>query len=430
MPPSTPASTPARFRRPAWNTRDVAGAAVIAVAIFVAFRFLWAVRLLAFVAFLGTLFGLALSAGTDRLERWRIPRGLGATLVMLAVLAALAGFGLWTGPTVRTQYRELQEKLPEALGRLDVWLNARPGLTGTLIGAALRTTDTDSTPRNPTSTGQPATDSAPISPPSGETVDATIKPSSVQTGDSVRGSGSVGAAILSGVGGARRYVVPVITVTIETITALVLIVFLAIYIAADPGLYRRGVLELVPHRSRIRMGQLLSALTSGLRRWLLIQLIAMVVMGIVTTIALLTMHVRAALPLGILAGLLTFIPTFGAIIASVPAIAMGLLDSPQKAVTVAVVYFIIHFLSSKLLVPVLMKEGVDLPPALTILAEAAMALVFGFIGLFVAVPLLVVAMITVKMLYVEDVIGQPTALPYTREPAPRVEDDRHDASTG
>jgi predicted PurR-regulated permease PerM len=131
----------------------------------------------------------------------------------------------------------------------------------------------------------------------------------------------------------------------------------------------------------------------------------MAVIGVVTTIALLLLGVEAAVSLGIIAGLLEFIPNLGPLLSGIPAVAMGFLDSPQKALIVAAVYVAIQFLENHLLIPYLMKEGVDLPPVLTLIGQALMALVFGFLGLLVAVPLIAAVVVTVKLLYVEGVVG-------------------------
>ena len=147
-----------------------------------------------------------------------------------------------------------------------------------------------------------------------------------------------------------------------------------------------------------------------LRRWLVTQLIAMLVIGAVTTIALLILRVKAAFALGLIAGLLEFIPTIGPILSAAPAIAMGFLDSPEKALTVALVYVGVQFMENHLLIPLLMKGGVDVPPVLTILGQALMTIVFGFLGLMVAVPMLAATMVAVKMLYVERVVGDDIAV--------------------
>jgi predicted PurR-regulated permease PerM len=148
-----------------------------------------------------------------------------------------------------------------------------------------------------------------------------------------------------------------------------------------------------------------------LRKWLVTQLIAMASIGAVATVVLLILKVKAAFALGVLAGLFEFIPTVGPIISALPAVAMGFLDSPEKALYVMVAYFGIQFVENHLLIPLLMKGGMNLPPALTILSQALMVLVFGFLGLMCAVPLLAATMVAVKMLYVHGVVGDPAFAP-------------------
>jgi predicted PurR-regulated permease PerM len=131
----------------------------------------------------------------------------------------------------------------------------------------------------------------------------------------------------------------------------------------------------------------------------------------VTTIALLLLDVRAAIALGIIAGFLEFIPYFGPILSAVPAVAMAFLDGPEKALWVIFAYLGIQQLEGNLLMPLLMKEGLDLPPALTIIAQAVLALIFGFVGLLIAVPLLGTVMVPIKLLYVQDVVGDEVPLP-------------------
>jgi predicted PurR-regulated permease PerM len=153
-----------------------------------------------------------------------------------------------------------------------------------------------------------------------------------------------------------------------------------------------------------------------LRKWLVTQLIAMVTLGVVTTVALLLLHVKAAFALGLLSGLFEFIPTVGPIISALPAIAMGFLDSPEKALWVTLVFIGVHFMESHVLIPLLMKGGIDLPPALTILTQALMALLFGLLGLMCAVPLLAATVVAVKMLYVEGDAPNTTLRPHSMRP--------------
>lgn len=385
-------------RSTGWRTRDIARAAIIVLLVggggFVIFR----AHNLIFVAYIGMLLGIAISAGAARLRRFGIGQGLGAALIVAASVALLIGFGAWTGPTVRTQYRELKQRLPEAFVKLDRWLGQRQaGVVGSLL-----TGEPDSTQVTPLS--QQQRDSIALNEPLG--------------GDSLVHLKALREQLLARSPGASGYVLPVLHSTVEVAAGIVIIFFLAVYIGADPKLYRGGIISLIPHRRRARGEQVLEAVTGALRRWLVTQLIAMLVMGVVATAVLTALQVRAAVPLGILSGLLQFVPMAGPIISAVPAIAMGFVDSPEKAAAVLVAFYIIHFLESHLLIPLLMKEGVNLPPVLTVLTQAGMALAFGVMGLFVAVPMLVLVMILVKMLYVEDVVGDPTPLPFVAEPPP------------
>jgi predicted PurR-regulated permease PerM len=220
------------------------------------------------------------------------------------------------------------------------------------------------------------------------------------------------------VSGVARYLFPFLSSTFAVFAGIILIVFLAIYIAAEPDVYHGGLMHLFPHHARKRAGEVLSAIATVLRKWLVTQLIAMATIGTITTVILLALDVKAAFALGALAGLLEFVPTIGPLLSAIPAVAMGFLDSPDKALAVAIAYGAIQFLENHLLIPLLMKGGVNIPPALTVVSQALMAMLFGFLGLMVAVPLLAAIMVPVKMLYVEGVVGDDMAvLPDEEEPA-------------
>ena len=361
-----------RRRRIGWTNADVLRTAALVIAMYLFVRLLWFAHLLFLVAFLGVLFGLAVSSGVDRLEARGIRRGFGAPMIVVAAIAALIGFGVWLAPTIHAQSIEIQHRLPDAMDRVDTWISAREGgVLGSLLGAAAGETPADST-------------------------------QAAASGTSV-----LRQRVISGVGGITRFFFPFLSSTIEFVGGIIIIIFLSIYIAADPELYRRGIMALFPRDSRVRAGQVLSEMGSVLRRWFLTQLLAMVTLGVVTTVILLLLHVKAAVALGVLAGLLEFIPTIGPIISSLPAIAMGFLDSPEKALWVLIAYVVVHFVESHMLIPLLMKGGINLPPVLTILAQALMALLLGFIGLMCAVPLLAATTVAVRMLYVERVVNEP-----------------------
>lgn len=381
-----------------WPSRDVLRVAALVAGVYVALKLLWFAYPVFFLAFLGILFGLALSAAVDRLARWRIPRGLGAAGIVLAMIGLVVGLGIWVAPTLREQSRELRTRLPEAVDRVESWINERQsGVVGLILGG-------NPLPGKPDSAATAATAAAPNgaqADSSAQTAPAGRAPAPAARDESVSGQ----------LGGAAKYFFAFLSSTLTVLASLLLVVITAVYIAVDPDLYRRGLMHLVPHGSRARTGEVLDKMALTLRHWLVTELIAMLVIGGVTTIVLLLLGVRAAIALGIIAGLLEFVPYVGPIAAAVPAIGMGLLDSPQTALYVAIAATAIQQFENHLLIPLLMEEGVDLPPVLTIVAQALMGLVFGFIGLLVAVPLLAAVLIPIKMLYVEGVVGDEVALP-------------------
>jgi predicted PurR-regulated permease PerM len=375
-----------------WRSKDILRTAALVMAMYVGLRLLWFANALFLTAFIGILFGLAVSSGVDHLARWRVPRGIGAALVVLSFIGLLVGFGAWVAPTIRSQSVELRHRLPESIDRLEAWASRHnSGILGSVLGPASTAARRDSVQTTPSA--------AP-----------GAKPAAAPANDDTATASPLRARISKQMSGATRYLFPFLSSTFAVLGGLLIIIFLAIYIGADPETYHRGLMMLFPQRARRRAGEVFSAIATALRRWLVTQLIAMVAIGSVTTIVLLLLGVRAAFALGILAGLFEFIPTVGPILSALPAVAMAFLDSPEKALYVALAFWGIQFAENHLLIPLLMKGGVDVPPVLTILSQALMALVFGFIGLMCAVPLLAAVMVAVKMLYVQGVVGESVSV--------------------
>jgi predicted PurR-regulated permease PerM len=374
-----------RARAMGWRSGDVLRATALVTSYLLALALLWVARDIALTAFLGILFGLAAGAGADHLTRLRIPRGVGAPLVVFGFLGMLYGVGASIAPTVRVQSIELRTRVPEAIDRIEAWANAHPGVAGLFLGGREVAVPTAATP-------------------------TTVPPGAMQPrvpapGDTAAAAPTLGERVTEQLSGTARYLFPFLSSTVTVAVGLFLILVLAVYVGADPALYRAGLMHLFPQGAREQAGAILTRIATVLRRWLVTQLVAMVVMGVVTTVVLLLLDVKAAVALGVIAGLLEFVPTIGPILAAVPAIAMGFLDSPEKALTVGVAYLVIQQLEGHVLIPMLMKEGMDLPPALTVVTQAVMALLFGFLGLMVAVPLLAVVIVPIKLLYVQGVVG-------------------------
>lgn len=385
------AERPRRRRTPGFRSSDIMRTAALVIGIYLLVQLVRFAHLLFLTAFIGILFGLAVSSGVDLLSRWRLPRGVSAALIVLSFIGLMVGFGASMAPTLHDQGVELRRRLPVAIDRLETWINARrTGVLGLVFNGLSTQARADSA-----ATTRPGVPVAPIDTLPGHATDTTQHATTLRDRMGVQ------------ISGATKYLFPFLSSTIEVFAGVLIILFLSIYIAVDPDMYHRGIMALFPFDRRERAGEVLSAIATVLRKWLVTQLIAMVTLGIVTTVLLLILNVKAAFALGLLAGLFEFIPTIGPLVSSLPAIAMGFLDSPEKALWVVVAYIGVHFLESHILIPLLMKGGINLAPALTVFTQALMALTFGFLGLMCAVPLLAATVVAVKMLYVEDVVGEP-----------------------
>ena len=123
-------------RRPGWGNAAILRTAALVIGMYLVVQLVWFAHYLVLVAFLGVLFGLAISSGVDRLERFRIPRGIGAATIVLAFLGLLVGFGAWMAPTLQQQSVELRRRLPDAVDRVEAWMNShRSGFIGLIVNS-------------------------------------------------------------------------------------------------------------------------------------------------------------------------------------------------------------------------------------------------------------------------------------------------------
>lgn len=189
-------------------------------------------------------------------------------------------------------------------------------------------------------------------------------------------------------------------------TSLLVLVVLALFIAANPGLYRGGAVRLVPPAHRAVVQDTLSALAHALRWWFLGQLVSMVLLGLTVGLGLLVMGIELWLALGLLTALLTFVPFLGPIVATVPIVAVGFSEGTQTGVIVLIGYLVLQNLEGNVLGPMIQKKAVNLAPALLISVQVLLSVVFGVMGLILAAPLTIVAMVTVQKLWVEHMLGE------------------------
>lgn len=343
-----------RTRRPAAETRvspgNIARAGLVLIGLWAIANAIWIARNVFFLAFLATLFAVLFSVVGWPLRRAGMRRVLSvvSAVVFLLGLLALSGWLLW--PAIQSEVPRFREAIVPALDTVLSWFESQY--------AAL--------------TGQTSTE--------------------LMNGQRT----SMREGLSSLVSGAW----PVLSTSMGAISGLVIAVFAGAYFAAEPSLYANGLVRLAPEAVRPRIRSALHDVADTLRHWLLATLFNMLSVGILTTAGLLIIGIPAAVPLGVLAGIGEFVPYFGPIVTALPAIAAGFVISPGHALSVFLLILILQQIQGNLITPLIMKKVVHLPPALTVLVQSLMAVLFGVLGLLLAVPALATAIVIVKETYV------------------------------
>ena len=223
--------------------------------------------------------------------------------------------------------------------------------------------------------------------------------------------GQAVSQVTDAVGRLGGSVLPVVGGVANTILSVLIIFFLSMYLLAEPELYVNGIIKLTPVWYRDRMLSILRRLDSTLRAWLSVTAVSMVVVAILTGLGLRLVGIQdEAFALGVLAGILSFIPNFGPVVALVPSVAVAILDAPQNVIWVVVIIYGVSFFQSQVISPVLASERMNMPAILVLLGQIIFGFFFGFLGLMLAVPLSACVAVIVDEMYVKDVLGD-------REPA-------------
>jgi predicted PurR-regulated permease PerM len=205
---------------------------------------------------------------------------------------------------------------------------------------------------------------------------------------------------------------------------ILLVIVAGIYIASDPKLYRRGVIKLFPKSQHPRVEDAMEAVGNGLTLWFYAQLISMAIVGGLSMLAYWYIGLPGALALGVIAGLTNFIPLLGPVIGAIPAVLISFTAEGNALLWTLAAALVIQQIEGNIIMPIVEKKAVQLPPALALFAILAAGLVFGFLGVFLAVPITVVAFILVKKLYVRQTLGESTPVPGEEERGPSVDEAR------
>jgi predicted PurR-regulated permease PerM len=201
------------------------------------------------------------------------------------------------------------------------------------------------------------------------------------------------------------------TTILGALADAILVIAAGIFIAANPSLYRAGVIKLFPMSEHARVGEALDLAGRSLKLWILGQTVSMILVGVLSTAAFWWIGLPAPIALGFIAGIFDFIPFIGPWLGAIPAVLIAFtLDTDTVLWTVAAI-LVIQQIEGNVIMPLVQRRVVSLPPAVGLFAIVTFGLLFGAVGLFLAVPLGVVTYVLVKKLYVRETLGAPTPVP-------------------
>lgn len=319
---------------------------------------LWEMRQVLLLVYAAVVFATALNSFVNTLQRFKIKRGGAVLIAIVTLLTAAIFFVALIVPPFIAQFQQLVEIVPRGLDRVQIWAqqmqNTLPG------GMAQYIPDVEDLIRQ----GQPLV-----------------------------------ARLLSNF-------FSFFSNTFNVLLNILLILILTVMLLIDPQSYRRGFIALFPSFYRRRADQILSMCEVSLVNWVIGIMINMIVIGLVSGIALLILGVPLVLANALLAGLLEAIPNVGPVLSVIPPMAVALLDAPWKAVAVLVLYIVIQQLEQYLLVPFVMSRQVSILPAVTLMSQVVFTVFFGFLGLFLAIPLVIVGQIWVREALVHDILDR------------------------
>jgi predicted PurR-regulated permease PerM len=313
----------------------------------------------ALIVFASILLALLLHGGSGLLVGWTgMGRGYALALFVIALVSGFLLLVLVAAPVLAQQAAQLWEQLPLALEAVRARVATQswgPGLLAQI---------------------------------SAESV--------LNTGSGGALAGSATSVLASGFG---------------ALTDFAIICVVAVFLAADPTSYRAGFVTLFAPEDRERASRVLDEVAHTLQGWLLAQLLAMAVIGVLTTIGLWLLGVQLAVVLGVIVALLTFIPNLGPILAAAPAVLLALAESPVLAAYVVALSILVQIIEGNVTTPLIQRRSLALPPALILAAQLMMAGVSGLLGLALATPLVAVAITLTRLLYVQGYLEPGTPDP-------------------
>jgi predicted PurR-regulated permease PerM len=376
-------------RPPAMTDADFVRRVLILLGIGAVAALLFALRDLLILIFGAVVIAALLTSITDPIHhRLKLGRGLSLTLAIFIVLGAIGGAGALFGREMATQVRELRDDLPQAWQQVRASAQ-RFGIEIPDIGAGGGAAPDDEAAAG----GNDAEPEAQAQNEDGEAPDG--------------GLGRIGSEMFGQIGGILMSIFGGIAHTLLVIVG-------GVYLAAQPKLYRGGLLKLFPKSSRGLAGDAVDAGGKALRLWLLGTFVSMALVGTLTAFGLWLIGVPSWLALGLLAGLFEFIPIIGPIAAAIPGVLLAFTVGVETALWALALYLLIQQLEGNVIQPIVQRYAVDLPPAMLLFSVVAGGFLFGIVGIIFAAPLTVVIYVLVKRLYIREALDTRTTLPHER----------------
>jgi predicted PurR-regulated permease PerM len=327
--------------------------------------FAWYFAATLFLIFAGVLLGVALNAMSSLLGRVvRLPHSLRLTIVCLVLAGLLSGVFFLGGATIAQQATALSGTIKSQLGNVKTFLEKHGIDTGYF------------------DLGSPGAISA---------------ASSAETPGSATTHSLPSAGALASSGGAIvTQTLKLLLGTVSAIGNFFIVLFLGLTFAAQPSVYKKGLLFMAPARHRARAALIIDRIGETLERWLIAQMITMAAVFLVTWIGLSIIGIQSSFILGIQAGLLAFIPTVGALVAGLIVVIASLASGWVAAASALALFMGVHALESYILTPIIQRQALEIPPATLFAFQILLGVVFGIWGLALALPLIAVAKVIIE----------------------------------
>jgi predicted PurR-regulated permease PerM len=349
---------------------SVGGIGIVGFAALLLFTWYYAATL--FLIFAGMLLGVALNAMTTILGRvLRLPHALRLTIVCLVLVTLLSGVVLLGGATIAQQATALSDTIKGQLVGVKAFLE-RNGIDTSYFELGS----------------------------SGATSEASPGAAPTHNLPSAGALASSGGAIVS-------QTFRLLLGTVSAVGNFFIVLFLGLTFAAQPTVYRKGLLFMAPARHRARAAVIVDRIGETLERWLIAQMVTMFAVFVVTSIGLAVIGVPGAFILGIQAGLLAFIPTVGALIAGLIVVLASLASGWVAAASALVLFLGVHALESYILTPILQRQALEIPPATLFAFQVLLGTVFGIWGLALALPLVAIVKVMIDHFKRNEVSAQP-----------------------